>query len=135
MTPEFLAAVIDTLLPGDDALPSGTRARLDPAAYAGSHGAVFDAIAAQAGGGELFVRADESARCEVLKSVERALPDAFRALLVVVLSDYYESPPVLAALGWRIDPPQPSGHTMPRLDDPTTERLERVGRRAKLWRG
>jgi hypothetical protein len=30
MTPDFLAAVIDTLLPGDDALPSGTRAGLDP---------------------------------------------------------------------------------------------------------
>ena len=134
MTPEFLAAVIDTLLPGDDALPSGTQADLDPAAYADSHGAAFAAIAAQVGGGELFVRADESARCEALKAVEQLKPDVFRALLVAVLSDYYEAPPVLAALGWRIDPPQPSGHAMPKLDDPTTERLERVGRRGKLWR-
>jgi len=134
MTPEFLTAVIDTLLPGDEALQSATRAGLDPAVYARAHRTVFDAIAGQAGSNELFARADESARNAILKAVERALPDAFRALLVAVLSDYYEAPPVLAALGWRIDPPQPSGHAMPRLDGPTTERLERVGRRAKLWR-
>jgi len=134
MTPEFLAAVIDTLLPGEEALPCGTRAGLDPAAYASAHRAAFDAVAAQAGSDERFARADESARTAILNAVERALPDAFRALLVAVLSDYYEAPPVLAALGWRIDPPQPSGHAMPKLDDPTTERLERVGRRAKLWR-
>jgi hypothetical protein len=135
MTPQFRAAVIDTLLPGDDALPSGPQAGLDPVAYVGSHGAVFDAIAAQAGGGELFVRADESARGEVLKAVERLMPDPFRVLLVAVLSDYYEAPPVLAALGWRIDPPQPTGHVVPGLDGPTAERLERVRQRAKLWRG
>jgi hypothetical protein len=134
MTPEFLAAVIDTLLPGDDALPSGTRAGLDPAAYASAHRAAFDAIAAEAGSDDPLVRVDAGARNAILKAVERALPDAFRALLLAVLSDYYEAPPVLVALGWRIDPPQPSGHAIPKLDDPTTERLERVGRRAKLWR-
>ena len=134
MTPEFLAAVIDTLLPGDDALPRGPQAGLDPAAYASAHRAAFDAVAAQAGSDERFVRGDAGARNAILKAVELTLPDAFRALLVAVLSDYYEAPPVLVALGWRIDPPQPSGHAIPKLDDPTTERLERVGRRAKLWR-
>jgi hypothetical protein len=134
MTPEFLAAVIDTLLPGDDALPSGTQAGLNPAAYGASHRAVFGAIAAQAGGDDLFARADENVRCAALAAIERAAPDAFRALLVSVLSDYYEAPPVLAALGWRTDPPQPAGHAMPELNDLTAERLERARRRAKLWR-
>ena len=135
MTPEFLAAVIDTLLPGDDALPSGAKASIDPGVYADAHRAIFDSVAAHAGGDQLFTHADESARVGILKTVERVMPDAFRALLVTVLSDYYETPPVLAALGWRIDPPQPTGHVVPSLDGPTAERLERVRQRVKLWRG
>ena len=133
MTPAFLAAVIDTLLPGDDALPSGTRAGLDPAAYAGAHRAVFDAIAAQAGGPEAFVHADESARTAILRTIERT-PDAFRALLTIVLSDYYEAPAVLAALGWRSEPPQPAGYSIPPIDSSETAGLERVRQRNKLWR-
>ena len=134
MTPAFLAAVIDTLLPGDGVLPSGTRAGLDPAIHAGPHRDVFDAIAAQAGSFERFIQADESVRSVALTVVERTLPDAFRALLVAVLSDYYEASAVLTALGWRTDPPQPAGHALPSLDGPTAERLERVRQRNKLWR-
>jgi len=134
MTPEFLAAVIDTLLPGDGVLPSGTGAGLDRAIYVDSHRAVLDAISAQAGSYERFSRADESARTAALMAVERAMPDTFRALLIGTLSDYYEAPPVLTALGWRTDPPQPGGHAMSKQDEATAEQLERVQRRAKLWR-
>jgi hypothetical protein len=134
MTPEFLAAVLDTLLPGDDALPSGTRAGLDPAAYA-SHQTVLDAIARQAGGLDALVRANGRARTAALQAIERTAPDLFRALLTAVLSDYYEAPAVLTALGWRSEPPQPAGHAVPAMDAPTTERLTRVGQRGKLWRG
>jgi hypothetical protein len=134
MTPEFLATVIDTLLPGDGVLPSGMRAGLDPTAYANSHRAVFYAIAAQAGSSERFVYADEKARTAILQAVERVEPDNFRALLVTAFADYYEAPAVLTALGWRTDPPQPAGHAVPKLDDPTAARLEGVRQRAKLWR-
>jgi hypothetical protein len=134
MTPDFLAAVIDMLLPGDGALPSGTGAGLDPVAYVDSHRAVLDAIATRAGSYERFARADESARTAALIAVERAMPDAFRPLLVAVLSDYYEAPAVLTALGWRTDPPQPAGHARPSLDGPTVERVERVRQRNKVWR-
>jgi hypothetical protein len=134
MTPEFLAAVIDTLVPGDDALPSGTRAGLDPATYVVSHCAVFDAIAAQSGTAEAFLHADESARNAVMRGVERGAPDAFRALLTAVLADYYDAQAVLAALGWRHEPPQPAGHRVAPLDDSAMERLERVRTRSKLWR-
>jgi hypothetical protein len=133
MTPEFLAAVIDTLLPGDDVLPSGTRAGLDPAVYVEPHRTVFDAIAACAGGAEIFV-ADERARATILRTVERAAPDAFRSLLTAVLSDYYEAAPVLAALGWPSRPPQPTGHVVSPPDALTAERLERVRNRGALWR-
>ena len=62
MTPQFIAAILDTLLPGDDVLPSATRAGLPLAAYAEPHSAVLDAIAAQAGGLESFTRSDEASR-------------------------------------------------------------------------
>lgn len=133
MTPDFLAAVIDTLLPGDEVLPAGTRAGLDPVAYVASHRAAFDAIAAEARSVEQFLSADEEVRTSILRVVERAVPDASRALLVAMLTDYYKAPAVLAALGWRTDPPQPAGHAVPKLDDATAVRLERVRRRAKLW--
>jgi hypothetical protein len=134
MTPEFLTAVIDALLPGDDMLPSATRAGLDPATYAASHRAALDVIAAEAKTFELFIRADEKVRTAILRAAERAAPDAFRVLLVALLTDYYEAPAVLTALGWRTDPPQPVGHAVPKLDDATAARLERMRQRAKLWR-
>jgi hypothetical protein len=134
MTPEFLAAVIDMLLPGDDALPSGTRAGLDPAAFVEPHRAVFDAIAAEVGGPAVFARTDECTRNAAVRAVERAAPDAFRTLLTAVLANYYEAPAVLAALGWRGEPPQPTGHRVAPFDNSGAERLERVRRRSKLWR-
>jgi hypothetical protein len=132
MTPEFLAAVIDTLLPGDGALPSGTAAGLPLTSYAESHRPVLEAIAAHAG--ESFIQAGEAARATALQAVERSMPDVFRALLTAVLSDYYESELVLTALGWPSHPPQPTGHAVAVIDDATAARLDRVARRGRLWR-
>ena len=75
MTPEFLAAVIDTLLPGDEVLPSGANAGLVVTIHASTHRDVLDAI-----GAEAFVRGDAAARSRILTSVEQRMPDAFRAL-------------------------------------------------------
>jgi hypothetical protein len=128
MTPEFLAAVIDTLLPGDDALPSGPQA--DVALTADAHAPVLEAVSAQAGGMDAFSSAPEPARVTILRAVEHAHPEAFRALLVAVLSDYYESAPVLTAMGWRSDPPQPLGHELPSSDTG----IDKVRARSRLWR-
>ena len=130
MTPEFLAAVIDTLLPGDDVLPSGTGAGV--ALAADGHAPVLEAVCAQAGGMDAFTGAPEPACVAVLQAVERAHPEAFRALLVTVLSDYYESAPVLTAMGWRSDPPQPLGHELPSSD--TVVDIDKVRARGHLWR-
>jgi len=132
MNPAFLTAVIDTLLPGDDVLPSGTRVGVTM--VANTHALVLEAVSAQGGGLDAFAGAPEPERAAVLQAVERAHPEAFRALLVAVLSDYYEAPPVLAALGWRLGPPQPTGHAMSTMDDPTSKHLERVRQRDRLWR-
>jgi hypothetical protein len=66
--------------------------------------------------------------------VQREAPEAFAQLLGALLPDYYEAPTVLKALGWRSDPPQPQGHIVPEMDNPTRARLERVKSRGKLWR-
>jgi hypothetical protein len=134
MTPEFLAAVIDTLLPGDDVLPSGTAAGVALAPQA-AHESVLSAISLQAGGSDAFARAGERTRVGILQAIERANAEAFRALVVAALSDYYESGPILAAMGWRADPPQPIGHAMPALDNMAADRLECAQRRGRLWRG
>jgi hypothetical protein len=102
MTPAFLNAVIDTLLPaeapapGRVALPGGTAAGIE--------------------------------------RIERERPAEFRALLVALLPDYYESPDVLTALGWRPEPPQPAGHGLDAMDEPTRQALDRVRGRSALWR-
>jgi hypothetical protein len=89
----------------------------------------------QSNGAEAFTAAMESARVAAIHSVERAMPNASRALLSTLLADYYESPPVLTAMGWRAEPPQLGGHAMPEQVAMTAERLNRVRSRGKLWRG
>lgn len=137
MTPEFLRAVVDTLLPGEQGqapLPSGSAAGVDLGKHAETVRSVLEAIAHAAGGGPAFARASEATRVAVLRSVEQELPDAFRALVTPVLADYYESPAVLIAFGWRAEPPQPQGYTLPPTDEGTLQRLDRVKQRVNLWR-
>lgn len=142
MTPEFLRAVVDTLLPGEQgdapgsvALPSGSAAGVDLANYATAARPVLDAIAPTAGGAPAFANASEAVRAAALRTVEQSLPAAFRTLVTLVLADYYESTAVLVAFGWGTEPPQPRGHALPPTDEATHQRLDRVKRRAKLWRG
>jgi hypothetical protein len=141
MNAAFIAAVVDTLLPGDTGgadggppLPPASVAGVDFTAIASAHSAVFDAVAQQMGNADAFLKAAESPRIAVVQSVERVMPEAFRALLSALLAAYYEAPPVLAAMGWRTDPPQPLGHEMQPSSGAMAQRLERVHRRQKLWR-
>ena len=142
MNPAFIAAVADALLPGDSGGPAGepplppaSMAGIDIAAIAQTHRAVFEAIAMQCNGAEAFAAATEAARIAAIQAIERAMPDAFRTLLSALLADYYESPPVLNAMGWRSEAPQPQGHTLPRLGEAAFEQLGGVRARGKLWRG
>ena len=142
MTPAFISAVVDALLPGDSGgsageppLPPGSIAGIDLSAIAKAHNSVFDAIAKRAGGGDGLIAATDSERIATVESVERAMPDAFRTLLSALLADYYESPSVLIAMGWRSEPPQPLGHQLKSSNDAIQQHLERVRSRQKLWRG
>lgn len=130
MTPDFLAAVIDTLLPGDEVMPSGTAAGLDLHAIAAAHSQFLDMIAS-----ESFTQGDTEARVQALTSAEDGMPDAFRAFVAAILADYFETVPVLAALGWRSDPPQPHGYELPRFEKEVASLLAKAKLRPRSWRG
>jgi hypothetical protein len=141
MTPAFLSAVVDTLLPGDHGtppLPTGTAAGVarklelllagrDPAL----DDVVLQAIASAARGEEAFVRADAAGRVVAVQRVEAEIPGPFQALVALVLRDYYEADVVLLAMGWRSEPPQPEGHVLPPFDEAL---LQPVKRRGRIWR-
>lgn len=142
MNAAFIAAVVDTLFPGDSGgpageppLPKASAAGIDLGTLANAHDSVLQAVANEAGSADAFSASSEPARIAVVQAIERAIPDAFRALLSALLADYYESPSVLSAMGWRTDPPQPQGNSLPAQDPATAERLKRVQARGKLWRG
>lgn len=130
----LIATVLDTLLPGDDgvpALPSATAAGVPTRIDVAAHREVLDAIARTAGGEGAFVRADAAARAAVLKEVEQAMPDAFATLLLRATLEYYDADAVIAAFGWTVEPPHPTGHRLPAFDDGL---LAQVKRRGALWR-
>lgn len=142
MIPRFLGAVVDTLLPGDDApspLPSGTSAgvaaklahRLAAGRERDPCQAVLEAVARRSGGEDAFVRADIARRTTVLEGIEREVREAFGSLVSFALQDYYEAAPVLLAMGWRVEPPQPEGHVLPPFDGTL---LDPVRRRGRIWR-
>lgn len=124
----FLDAVLDTLLPGADGLPAGSRVGLDPAA----HAEALRVIGAEAGSDDAFVAASPDARSEILRRVETR--PAFQALAAAALTRYYQSEAVVTAMGWRLAPPQPAGHKVAATDPATWERLEKVKARKRIWR-
>ena len=133
MSAAFRRAVLGTLLPAESdppqglsPLPSGAAIGLDLDRYRAAAAPVLELIAHAAGGMDPFVTASPEARIAVVRRVQQAAPAALQALLTAILPDYYESPAVLAALGWRVDPPQPAGHALSDMDDATRAALERV---------
>lgn len=141
MTPGFMSAVVDTLLPGDRGvppLPTGTAAGVATKLehlIAGRDRALRDvvlqAIASAARGEDAFLRADAAGRIASVRQVEVDMPGPFQALVALVLRDYYEAEMVLLAMGWRTEPPQPEGHVLPPFDEAL---LEPVRRRGRMWR-
>jgi hypothetical protein len=136
-TPAFCNAVIDAICPGlagGMPLPAATGIGVAGSAYGARHAEVLAAIAAEAGGAEAFVAASPAARAEILSRVEAKQPAVFRRLVQAVIADYYEAPAVLAAIGWRTEPPQPLGHRLEPMDEGLDALLERVRARGPIWR-
>jgi hypothetical protein len=141
VTPEFMSAVVDTLLPGDrdvPPLPTGTAAgvaakleHLVADRERALRDVVLGAIASASRGEDAFVRTDAAGRIASVRQVEAEMPGPFRALVALVLQDYYEAEIVLLAMGWRAEPPQPQGHVLPPFDEAL---LAPVRRRGRMWR-
>jgi hypothetical protein len=141
MSGDFLSAITDTILPGEPPradgaapLPRGTQAglRLDRADP--RHDPVLRLIARQAGDEAHFIAASPAERIAMLEAVEQQSFDALRALVASLLQDYYETPAVLAVLGWRSGGAQPQGHDVAEADEETLRRLDKMRGRAPFWR-
>jgi hypothetical protein len=140
---DLLAAVLETLLPGDGEMPpaskTGAALAIDgylterPALRAPIlHVLVAIRIAAQAHQGE-FGAATEAARVATLEAVETSHPHAFDTLLVQAYTGYYSDPDVQARLGVP-SPLMPVGHPRSTAGTLDPARLDRVRSTAKPWR-
>lgn len=124
----FRDAVLDTLLPGVSGLPAGSTIGLD----ASPHAEALRDIANEAGGEAAFISASVDKRAEILRCIEGRA--AVQALITAAMMRYYQSEAVIAAMGWRTAPPQPTGHKVAATDAATWERLEKVKARGRIWR-
>jgi hypothetical protein len=119
-----LAALVDTLIPGDDRFP--------PATLAGTHGLVFNRVRERRGNAALaqlsaelnrygdFVTAYSPEKIVIVRRFEEEEPELFAFLRFATYLSYYETPPVISALqalGHDYnDAPQPLGYDMPPFD-------------------
>ena len=129
MTPAQLRILADLLLPGDaQGLPPGSfvpdvmlalSEQISPIkGLAGSH-PDFD---------------EESKRAKLLSQLEQTHKQEFRDLVMAVIKPYYESGPVLEAMGWRSAPPQPQGHKVVPMEETLSRELAKVAARKRIWR-
>jgi len=129
MTPAGLRLLADLLLPGDAAgLPPGSLIPDVMLALAESTSPIKDL----AGADPDF--ADAGKRPAVLDRLEQTYPQDFRDLVMALIKPYYESGPVLEAMGWRSAPPQPQGHRIVPMDEALASELTKVARRKRMWR-
>ena len=77
---------------------------------------------------------DESRRAKLLSHFEQTQPQEFRDLVMAVIKPYYESGPVLEAMGWRSAPPQPHGHKVAPMEETLGRELAKLVARKRIWR-
>jgi hypothetical protein len=120
-----LAALVDVLVPGDDAFPPasevGVQAKLaDRWTLMRGDGALHGLIEALAAAGGPLARLDGDGRTAVLTRVERERPDDFLLVRNIVYLSYYESPAVheaIRAMGFTYHAsPLPIGYEVGRFD-------------------
>ena len=133
MTRVLLLAMLDTMFPGDTdqpPLPAASETGLE----LGTLERLAEPVVAALANRVAFLMAAPADRVAQLRIAALNASDAFRALLAEALATYYEAPAVVAALGWRIAPPQPHGHDVAPNDEATWRSLDKVKARGQLWR-
>jgi hypothetical protein len=130
-----LAALVDVLVPGDDAFPCasevGVQAKLaDRLTLMRGEGALHALIEALAAAGGPLHRLADDDRAAVLARVEHERPDDFLLVRNIVYLSYYESPAVheaIRAMGFTYHAiPLPIGYDVGRFD--STSDTPRHGR-------
>jgi hypothetical protein len=123
-----LAALVDVLVPGDDAFPPasevGVQAKLaDRLTLMRGERAVHSLVEALAAAGGMLARLDRDGRTAVLARIERERPDDFLLVRNIVYLSYYESPAVheaIRAMGFTYHAaPLPVGYDVGRFDPAT----------------
>jgi hypothetical protein len=129
MTPAQLRLLADLLLPGDvEGLPPGSLVPDVMLVLSESTSPIKDL----AGSHPDF--ADAGKRPAVLNRLEQDHPQAFRDLVMTLIKPYYESGPVLQAMGWRSAPPQPQGHKVAPMEEALASQLAKIAERKRMWR-
>lgn len=129
MTPVQLRQLADLLLPGDEAgLPPGSHVPDVMLVLTESTAPIIAQI------GRCPDFADPEKRQAVLNKMERDHGQEFRDLVLSLIKPYYESGPVLEAMGWRTAPPQPTGHVIAPMTDDLTQALAEIAARKRIWR-
>lgn len=141
MNERFVRCLVDALLPGDDGdppLPCASEIGVDRIVSArmaaDEGGAIRHAIASvarAAGSAHEFARSSGDVRSAAIATAERDASADVRSLVACALEAYYQSEPVIRAMGWRPQSPQPLGHPVDPLDPAL---LEPVRSRGPLWR-
>ena len=117
--PDSLAAVLDTMLPGDDAFPSASA--VDLAARLMSD--AFFAVPTRAALALLpndMQAVDPPTRVTLIAALEANHPAVFGALITAAYSAYYAAEPTLKAVegatGYEARSPQPEGYALKPFD-------------------
>src|SRR4029079_17633867 len=124
MTPAKLQRLADLLLPGDaQGLPPGSQIKEVMLALSEKASPIKDLLGARAD----FTEQD-------LTHLEKSRPAEFRELAMALIKPYYESAPVLEAMGWRSAPPQRGGDVVAPMDEALPPALARIAGRKRIWR-
>ncbi len=141
MTREFLASVLDTLVPPGEGFPESgalaldhVQAMADASAEAGSLlSQALETIeeAARADDVRGFAGLSVAQREDLLRRVERSHPEAFDALVRHTYDGFYSHPATITRLGLEPGPVQPRGH---RIESAPFPDLGRVAGRGPIFR-
>lgn len=136
---EPLAALLDTLLPGDGAEwpAAGTHGLADrvrelATAMPGGSAALAAVLAALP---EDFADGTQTARESRLRRIEAEQPEALEKTVTAAYNAYYTDPAIRDIIerltGYENRPPQPKGYALPPFDESL---LEQVKARGPIWR-
>ena len=111
------------------------KASVDPALAALLRTVLTRAAALAESRGASFEALDAAGRIAVVEALERAVPDAFKALLQSTYMGYYSRPDVRPHFGLSDRPTQPDGYELPDDDpDELADLLAPVRARGRCYR-